>query len=285
MAWRRTTPLLIFAGAIFFGHAHTWGPEGHAIIAEIAEARLEAPARAQIVQLLSQEGSQHLDEVASWPDAIRPTHPETANWHFVDIPLASAEYDANRDCAGGDCVVAQIQRFAAALGNRNAAPADRLTALKFLVHFVGDIHQPLHCEDNSDRGGNNIHLTYFHRSTNLHAVWDGGIIEQALNVRLGPNFTPDLSATRSEALNLNQAISNNHAAAWAPDGLAANLGVATVQWANESHALAQTAYQNLPSARQPGWDQAYQGQAWPIVQEQLARGGTRLAKLLNEELR
>jgi hypothetical protein len=223
--------------------------------------RLTPAARTQVAQLLSLDTSlaQHLDQIASWPDAVRPFRPETAPWHFVDIPLSVPGYDANRDCVGGNCVVAQIQRFAAVLGDRTAAPPARLEALKFLVHFVGDIHQPLHCETDftnfpppqGDKGGNDIHLTYFHRSTNLHAVWDGGVIEQALHVHLRPNFTPDLSATRAEASNLNQAISNNHVVAWAPDGLAAHLPVATVQWANESHALAQTAYRNLPLALPP----------------------------------
>jgi S1/P1 Nuclease len=295
MSRGKTVSLLLFASMIFGGQALAWGPEGHAIIAEIAEARLEPAARAQIAQLLSLDAShaQHLDQIASWPDTVRPFRPETAPWHFVDIPLTAPAYDVNRDCVGGNCVVAQIQRFAAVLGDRNAAPQDRLEALKFLVHFVGDVHQPLHCETDltnfpppqGDRGGNDIHLTYFsHRSTNLHAVWDGGVIEEALHVHLGPHFTPDLSATAAEAANLNQAISNNHLAAWAPDGLAANLPVATVQWANESHSLARTAYQNLPAVRQQGWDQTYQGPAWQIIQ-QLARGGVRLAKLLNEELR
>ena len=172
MSRGKTVSLLLFASMIFGGQALAWGPEGHAIIAEIAEARLEPAARTQVAQLLSLEDHQHLDEVASWPDAVRPRRPETAPWHFVDIPLTATAYDANRDCVGGDCVVAQIQRFAAVLGDRNAAPQDRLEALKFLVHFVGDIHQPLHCETDltnfpppqGDRGGNDIHLTYFHRS-------------------------------------------------------------------------------------------------------------------------
>src|SRR5437764_9437979 len=144
------TTILVLAAGLFPGQARAWGPEGHAIVAEIAETRLEAPARAQIAQLLTLDGHQRLDEVASWPDAIRPSHPETAPWHFVDIPLLAAGFDANRDCAGNNCVVAQIQRFAAVLGNPNTAPQDRVNALKFLVHFVGDIHQPLHCEDNNN---------------------------------------------------------------------------------------------------------------------------------------
>jgi hypothetical protein len=293
MSWQRNAALLLVTVAMLSGgHAWAWGPEGHAIIAEIAEARLEPAARAKVVQLLALEGHQHLDQIASWADDIRASDRSTGPWHFVDIPLSENAFDPNRDCASGACVVAQIQRFAGILQNPSASPQDRLDALKFLVHFVGDIHQPLHTETDfstfpppgGDRGGNSIHVTYFQKPTNLHAVWDGGIIEAALHTHLGPHFTPDLAVTSAEALNLSQAISASDAANWAPDGLAANLTTATVQWANESHALAQAAYQNLPASRSPGWDEMYQGPAWQVVQSQLNHGGVRLAKLLNELL-
>jgi hypothetical protein len=285
MAWRPRAALLLLVGTLCGREARAWGPEGHAIVAEIAEARLSGAASTQVTQLLSQETHQHLDEVSSWADDYRESHPETGPWHFVDIPLSATGFDANRDCAQDNCVVAQIQKFVAVLGDRNAAPADRLTALKFVVHFVGDIHQPLHCEDNGDKGGNTIHLSYFRRSTNFHAVWDGGVIEQALGVRLGPHFAPDLAATRQEAATLGSNVSASDAAAWAPNGLVAQLSAATVDWANAAHTLAQTAYVDLPSAPRPrGWDQTYQGEAWPVIQDQLTRAGVRLAELLNEEL-
>jgi hypothetical protein len=286
MSWRATVSLgFLLGGLCGGGEAKAWGPEGHAIVAEIAEARLSGVANAQVAKLLSQENRQHLDGVSSWADDYREGHPETGPWHFVDIPLSASGFEAGRDCAQDNCVVAQIQKFAAVLGDKNAAPADRLTALKFVVHFVGDVHQPLHCADNGDRGGNDIHLTYRGRSTNLHAVWDVGIIEQALGVRLGPDFAPDLDATRKQAVTLGGNISARDAATWAPSGLVTQLSAATVEWANASHASAQMAYQNLPSAPRPrGWDETYQGEAWPVVQDQLTRAGVRLAELLNEEL-
>jgi hypothetical protein len=123
------------------------------------------------------------------------------------------------------------------------------------------------------------------RHTNLHAVWDGGIIEAALHVKLGPNFTPDLGATQAEAGREEQAISAASASAWAPPGLAQHLDITTVTWANESHQLADSAYHDLPSSRPAGWDETYQKAEWSTVQGQLERGGVRLAELLNEELR
>jgi hypothetical protein len=276
-------------------YALAWGPEGHAMVAEIAEARLTDAARAQVSQLLALDDShaKHLDQIASWPDAVRLARPETGPWHFVDIPIDVSKYDAARDCKNGDCVVDAIQRFTKILGDRNAQPKDRLEALKWVVHFVGDIHQPLHtamdCSKfplpQCDRGGNLVHLSYFGKSTNFHSVWDGGIIEEALDLQLGSHFQPDLKATAAEATKLNEKIRDTDAAAWAPDGLTAHIDMATVDWANESHALAQTAYRNLPTPRVRGWDETYQEQGWPVVGIQLTRAGVRLGKILNEALR
>jgi hypothetical protein len=287
----------LFAGAILCtGYAAAWGPEGHAIVAEIAEARLTDAVKAQVADLLAADGSgaQHLDQIASWPDAIRVIRPETGPWHFVDIPIDTAEYDASRDCANDKCVVAAIQKFVKVLGDKNAPKKDRVEALKWVVHFVGDIHQPLHAENDCskfpppecDRGGNKVSVDFFdHKNTNLHSVWDGGMIEHVLNLRLGPHFQPDLKGTAAEAKKLNAEIKDSDAKAWAPDGLTGHLDTATVKWANDSHALAQTAYSNLPIHRRQGWEQSYVDQEWPVVQSQLERAGVRLARILNETLR
>jgi hypothetical protein len=285
--------LLFACAAMWAGHAQAWGPDGHAIITEIAELRLEPAARAQVASLLR---GKRLEEIASWADDYRTTHRETGPWHFVDIPLDAGGYDPARDCAGGNCVTYQIHRLAAVLGDPRANPTDRQYALMFIVHFVGDIHQPLHCETDfskfpppeGDQGGNKVNLTYLGKSAKFHAVWDSYIIDRALNIkRQGGDFQPLLAVTRPAARRLSDRIPLAAAAAWAPDGLAANIGVVTVQWANESHAVALIAYDDLPPAgrRRSGWDRRYQAKAWPIVQEQLQRGGVRLAKLLNETLR
>jgi hypothetical protein len=131
---------------LFSSPGNAWGPEGHAIVAEIAEAKLkDSPGVLdQIKQLLASDDShaKHLDQIASWADAVRPSRPETENWHFVDIPLDSGEYEATRECKQtekGDCVVAVIQRSASVLRDRSAGQPERVEALKYLVHFVGDI--------------------------------------------------------------------------------------------------------------------------------------------------
>jgi hypothetical protein len=172
------------AAAIFLcGVAHAvpalaWWDAGHQIVANIAERRLTPAAKRETNELLALEHQRHLSSIASWADDIRRDRHETASWHFVDIPLDASRYDPARDCKDGDCVVVQIVRFAHVLADPHAKPRARLEALKFVVHFVGDIHQPLHCENHGDHGGNDVHVGWFGKPTNLHAVWDGSIIEK-----------------------------------------------------------------------------------------------------------
>ena len=146
--------------------AFAWGPEGHAIIAQIAEDRLAPAARQQVDQLLDGDS---LAVVASWADEIRIHRPDTAQWHFVDIPKNANDYDPARDCRPtprGDCIIAAIDRELAILRDASADKDKRAEALKFIVHFVGDLHQPLHCADDHDRGGNDVTVKFFRRTTN-----------------------------------------------------------------------------------------------------------------------
>jgi hypothetical protein len=266
--------------------AKAWGPEGHAIVADIAEAHLTPAAAAQVGNLLSLERHHRLDEVASWADEIRPQRRDTASWHFVDIPLASSNYDATRDCANGNCVVAKIVDFAVVLANPSADEHARLEALKWVVRLVGDIHQPLHAEDDKHgRGGNAVKLTYFGRSTNLHAIWDGAIIEHAMGLQLGPHFRFNHEAVATEAHKLDARFSASQRHDWASAGLLSRLQPAVITWAIEAHGVAQTvAYAGLPSNRTREWSIAYQAQVWPVVQIQLEKAAVRLAEVLNEAL-
>ena len=296
--WRSGAAVLFASAMALSSQSKAWGPEGHAIVAEIAEARLTGPAQAQIEQLLAFDDSHatHLDQIASWADAIRPARPETQNWHFVDIPLDAANYDVTRDCQEtekGDCVIAAIQRFVATLRDQNADPKERVEALKFIVHFVGDIHQPLHAVNDCskfpppecDRGGGLVKIRFrTHRSISFHSVWDGAMIEDELQLQLGDHFQPNLQQTAADAKKLNERISDTDGKAWAPEGLIDQLDTTLISWANQSHTRAQTAYRNLPIHRPAGWEDTYEDQEWPVVQEQLQKAGVRLAEILNEAL-
>lgn len=156
--------MLFFVMSVLPASALAWGPAGHRIIAQIAQDNLSPAARSQVSRILK---GASMSSVATWADIVRNTgRPETAGWHFVDIPLKADSYDAERDCPKDDCIVAKIDDFRAALAN-SSSTTQRAEALKFLIHFVGDIFDPMHCVDNHDRGGNSVRVTFFGKITTL----------------------------------------------------------------------------------------------------------------------
>lgn len=245
--------------------AFAWGSDGHRIVAEIAERYLEPATARQVRELLAIENVSSLADVANWADQIRSQRRETAPWHFVDIPISAPAYKASRDCPRHECVVAKIEDFEAVLQDNGAPVQERLEALKFLVHFVGDVHQPLHAADNADHGGNDIHVEYLGRQTNLHAVWDAGIL-----------FPVVQGDDRAYALRLARTITTEDLADWRKGTV--------VDWANESHGIAvRMIYGDLPHQAGP-LPASYEAGALPVVDRQLKRAGVRLAEELNTAL-
>src|SRR5450830_521944 len=155
--------------------ALAWGAQGHQVIATLAQAQLSVKAKAEVNRLLALEPGETLATISTWADEHR--NPASAKWHYVNFPRESCTFDAQRDCPDGKCVVAVIEKQLAILGGHG--PDDkRLTALKYLMHLVGDVHQPLHAGYRDDKGGNTYQLRAFMRGSNLHAVWDTGLIRQ-----------------------------------------------------------------------------------------------------------
>lgn len=162
--------------------ALAWGPSGHHIVAKLAEDQLDAKASSEVRQLLGVLGATSLTDIANWADEMRsdPSQRElsraTSRLHFVNFADARCHYDPPKICAKGQCVVAAINRYAAVLGDRSASDRNRAEALRYLVHFVGDAHQPLHANYRSDRGGNNYQVRFKGKGSNLHSIWDSKII-------------------------------------------------------------------------------------------------------------
>ncbi|WP_377005482.1 S1/P1 nuclease [Coralloluteibacterium thermophilus] len=174
--------------------AYGWSEQGHRMVAELAQRQLSPEANAEVARLLEGEREPTLAGVSAWADQLRATDPEegrrTAAWHYINFPEGDCSYDAARDCPGGDCIVEAIERQAELLADRTQPDAERARALKFVVHFVGDVHQPMHAGRRDDRGGNDYQISlrtelrpdaygrYFYdaetrtQGTNLHAVWD-----------------------------------------------------------------------------------------------------------------
>jgi hypothetical protein len=260
--------ILALAGPI---NALAWGPEGHRIVAEIAEQYLEPAVAGNVRTLLEMQNATHLAEVANWADQIRRERPETAPWHYVDIPIHPAPmpgvegvngYLPARDCPREACIVAQIDKLISQLQRDKQPSWPRLEALEFLVHFMGDIHQPLHAANDNDHGGNDVKVVFNGRKTNLHAVWDSGILEAA-------GVSGD---ERAYALRLARSITPEQLKRW-------RIGTGA-WWADESHAIAvKVIYGTLPHGG--ALPDGYETVALPIVNEQLEKAGVRLAMVLN----
>jgi len=147
-----TRPLLlaglVIAASILFhvSQASAWNGEAHQLVAWIAEERLSDKAKAGVKELL--ENAEITDaEVVGWADQIRRERRESAPWHYVNIPVDAKGYDHKRDGKDGDTVIGAIERFTKILANPKVPREKRVEALKFVVHFIGDLHQPLHCVD------------------------------------------------------------------------------------------------------------------------------------------
>lgn len=237
---------IVILGASF--PAHAWGTEGHQVIALIAEQELTPAARAEVDRLLALEPGATMASVSTWADEHRT--PQTAAWHYVNFPRGDCSYDAERECPNGQCVVAAIEWQAKVLGS-NAPDEQRLKALKYLVHFVGDVHQPLHAGYLDDKGGNIYQLQAFMRGSNLHAVWDTGLIKYL-------NEDAKAMATRL--------TKGPQTGAWTP-----------VHAAEESCRIVAT------SSFYPGRlvDGDYIGQFTPVMEARLRMAGGRLAEMVN----
>jgi hypothetical protein len=251
-----------------------WGPEGHRIVGDIAQTRLTPTARLRVKELM---GNDDLAAVSVWADDIKGERPETFGWHFVDIPRDASGFFEARDCYGPDpkhayaepdhhnCVVDRITMFQHVVADRAAPRQDRVEALKFLVHFVGDVHQPMHAMGEA-RGGNDIHVVEFGSSQcgnhecNLHFAWDMGLIAHTR-----------LSETRYVS-KLNQLITNRR--------LTSQAGGTPADWANESFLQAKKVWVNDGGAV----DEAYYQNDIGIVNRRLALAGLRLASLINQAL-
>lgn len=251
--------------------AFAWGASGHSIVAELAQRRLTPRAADRVAELLGQGVS--LASIASWADDVRDQRPYGYNWHFVSIPNAENTYDVTRDCRtqyGGDCVLGELARLQNEVRcSRN--PITRTEALRYIVHFIGDMHQPLHTFGEA-RGGNDIPVTFDVRGavcrsgcpvvqTNLHSVWDTLLIERTVyawgtyvdRIEGGWMRTADAEAIR---------------------------GGNSVAWAEQSHAAAQRIVARVPE--NGVLDEAYYRDTLLTLDSQLGAGGIHLAEFLNE---
>jgi hypothetical protein len=266
--------------------ALAWGPQGHRTVGAIADRLLTPAAHAEVLELLAGDldkfgnpsGRTTLESVAVWADEIRGTPADQPRWHYDDLPLCG---NATRDsyCPGGECNSAQLERLTAVLADRHAGLRTRNEALKWLVHLVGDLHQPLHAADNGDLGGNRVRVALAGVHTRgrltLHGAWDSELVTLALGTRNRQPPPRDIDALAREARSLTA-----EAGQGTPSG-----------WASESNHLSRNVAYQFPGFACGGvpvglvvLDRDYQREAEAIVRERLLLAGGRLANLLNETL-
>lgn len=263
---RFALPCLSILTALSVGSpAMAWGPQGHRVIARVALDRLTPSAKAAIGDLLHPGDT--LPDIAGWADKEgHDRFPRSAPWHYVNVPITADRYVEARDCRNGECVVDRIKVYRKALADRSTPKGERQVALLFLVHLVSDIHQPLHVGDNRDHGGNDTQVQFFGRGTNLHRLWDSDLIH-----RVGGD-------DRAWVARVERRITPDSARAWS---------IGKVEdWADESLRVARVAYRasgESGSAMASGTvlGEPYLKMAEPLLIEQMARAGVRLAEELN----
>jgi hypothetical protein len=258
------------AGAAPASGSVVWAGGGHDIVCEIAFQRLTDEARDMVfaVRRHDQEPSETFYRSCSWADSSRHSdHKATYEYHFMNVVVPDApEMVMQRDCANYDCVQLAIVRYARYTsmdpGSSESMQIRRANALKFLGHFVGDLHQPVHVGYAHDRGGNDLLVDFFdQRDQRLHAVWDFHIPD-----RMGLFDDPVASARRLEA-----EVTAAQAAAWE------NFDV--VGWSRESYEIVRGLVYDIPANRVLADD--YYDRAAPIVEMRFKQAGVRLAFLLN----
>ena len=278
----RTVLVLAIAAALFssIDSLVAWGGQGHRLVGLIAAERLTPVAKQNVGWLLD---GQTLADISSWADSLTSDQVQTSYWHYLNIPPAAAGYDRDRDCpkqpgveAGSrsdrwrDCVVDRIAYWEERLGDPKLDRADRATALKFIVHFIGDLHQPFHALG-VGRGGNDVKVRVFGEANcgndpqrpnpcNLHSVWDGRLIARK---------TLDDTAYLAELRTLITA-----------KGFGSQPPGTPAQWAEQSFRLAKEALVRPDT----NIDEGYYQRHITVIDERLALGGVRLAAVLNRVL-
>jgi S1/P1 Nuclease len=285
----KTSVIWLLLALVAVPRAEAWGDLGHEVTALVAYRHLTPKARSALNALLASDTDTltkpDFASRATWADKYRNTHRETAAWHFVDIEIDHPDLKAacfgfpalapGQTASQGperDCVVNKIESFAGELASSTTSPAERLLALKFLIHFVGDVHQPLHSADHDDRGGNCIGLSPPPDGTdkNLHAYWDVGAV-----AALG-------KSAESIADRLDEGITIAEMQAWTA-GTPRN-------WAMETFELARRdayALSARPTCAAPGTvvlSAGYETTAQKDASAQLLKAAVRMAGILNKAL-
>ncbi len=251
--------LLVFSFVCQFSNASNepeWGATGHRSIGKIADIHLSKKAKKEIDRLLN---GQSLALVSTYGDDIKSDddYDKYYSWHFVNFPF-DTKYEDSKKSKSGDIVMG-IDHCISVLKDPNSSENDKVFFLKFLVHLIGDLHQPLHVGRGEDKGGNDIKLQWHYKKSNLHRVWDSGMIEfyNMSYTELTSN-RKKLSKTQIEIIKEGSIL----------------------DWTYESQALAKKVYASAKPEEKLSYRYSYDH--FDLVMSQLQKSGIRLAKVLND---
>ncbi len=248
--------ILILALVVIANTTFAYGPIGHRAIAKIAESYLTDTAKQQIKELLDGDG---IVIVATYADDIKSdrAYDYTQMWHYVNVEDGKS-YAESKKNPDGD-IISAINECISVLKNPKSSKEDKAFRLKLLIHFIGDLHQPLHCGRAEDMGGNKIKVKWFRRNTNLHRVWDSDMIDSR------KMSYSEIAATmkRPPYIDAKKIASGD-----------------VISWYNESKALSYKVYASVKPDESLSYGYAYK--YYPILKERLNYAGIRLAKILND---
>ena len=291
-----------------------WGCDGHQTVALIAKQNLNPHALAMVTQILHENpidpaldrfcqplATDPMADAATWADDYRAKHPETGNWHFIDIPRGAAKGLFTCDPTTS-CITLALAAQIKILQTPGSSPSDQANALRFIIHFAGDIHQPLHCTTNNDRGGNCVPVTFFGKAPaetnhaaesyapNLHGVWDSDLVERIETGKtvdqfanaLNTKFKSKFASWQAAGVNFDDWAWDSH-----QDAETISYGKLNKKIPVETPAPVTTcADANHISTRMLALKEkvgpTYQTHVSSTIQEQIARAGFRLSMILNQ---
>jgi hypothetical protein len=246
---------------LFFSNSSTekvliWGKNGHRATGQIAEKHLTKRAKKKIDKILK---GQSLAFVSTFADEIKSDrkYNKYYSWHYINMDLDET-YETAKKNPQGDLVTG-IKKCVAVLKDKKSTAKDKEFYLKMLVHFIGDLHQPMHIGQREDKGGNTIQVQWFGRGTNLHRIWDENMIDdwEMSYLELAEN-AKDLTKKQVEAIQKGSVI----------------------DWVNEVHILTKEVYKSVNVGENLRYKYSYDH--FGTVRTQLQKGGIRLAKVLND---
>lgn len=240
-----------------FASENDWGRTGHRATGEVAEQHLTKKAKQKVREILD---GQNLAFVSTYGDDIKsdPAYRKYNPWHYVNLEPGETKYTKEKANPDGDLVHA-IKSSIAVLKDKNSSKEDKAFFLKMLVHFVGDLHQPLHAGRGEDKGGNDIQVRWFGDGSNLHRVWDSEMIN-------------DFQMSYSELAHNSDELTKEEINKIQKGSV--------LDWMYESKELANKVYASVETGEKLGYEYMYKW--FPVAHDQIQKGGLRLAKILNE---